>query len=252
MPRIAELPRVACVAERIVENPRTITLALDAKLSCHPGQFAMLWLPGLDEKPFSVACDDPLAFAVCRVGPFSEALQELAVGERLWVRGPFGRGFRAEARTPLLVGGGYGAAPLWFLARRLLAPPPGATGPAQGRQRPRRLSVALGAKSSADLLFAGRFAALGCTVILATEDGSAGTRGLVTEVAKALLEQGVTDRIYGCGPEGMLDALARLARERSVPAELCYEAYMRCGIGVCGSCAHGARLVCLDGPVFDV
>jgi len=248
----AELPRPARIVERIVENPRTVTLVLDAALDCAPGQFAMLWLPGLDEKPFSISADDPLAFTISRVGPFSEALHALAPGGRVWFRGPFGRGFgiAAGCREPLLVGGGYGAAPLAFLARRLLAlPNPG---------RPAGIRVVIGARSADDLLFERRLAELGCEVRAATEDGSRGRRGLATDEARALLEPdhagpgGRPDRLFACGPGGMLDALAGLARTAGIPAELCREAYLRCGIGVCGACAHGDRLVCLDGPVFEV
>jgi len=242
----ADLPQPARIVERLAENHRTVTLVLDTPLDCAPGQFAMLWLPGLDEKPFSISAADPLAFTVSRVGPFSEALCGLVPGGTLWFRGPFGRGFGLETgcREPVLVGGGYGAAPLAFLARRLLARP--------NRTRPVRIHAVLGARSAADLLFAGRFAGLGCEVHAVTEDGSAGMRGLATDAAREQLAEGRADRLFACGPGGMLDELARLAQAARVPAELSREAYLRCGVGVCGSCAHGDRLVCLDGPVFEV
>jgi dihydroorotate dehydrogenase electron transfer subunit len=248
----ADLPQPARIVERLVENHRTVTLVLDTPLECSPGQFAMLWLPGLDEKPFSISADDPLAFTVSRVGPFSEALHELGPGGTVWFRGPFGRGFGlgSGCRQPVLVGGGYGAAPLAFLARRLLALP--------NRMRPVRIDAVLAARGAADLLFTSRFAGLGCEVHAATEDGSSGRRGLATEAAAELLGSdrvdrgGRPDRLFACGPDGMLDALAGMARAAGVPAELSREAYLRCGIGVCGSCAHGDRLVCLDGPVFEV
>ena len=71
---------------------RPSSLSLDLSMDAAPGQFAMLWLPGLDEKPFSIAAADPLMFTIARVGPFSDALHLLKIGDRLWVRGPFGRG----------------------------------------------------------------------------------------------------------------------------------------------------------------
>jgi dihydroorotate dehydrogenase electron transfer subunit len=242
----ADLPQPARIVERIAENHGTVTFVLDTPLDCAPGQFAMLWLPGLDEKPFSISAADPLAFTVSRVGPFSEALHALGPGDTLWFRGPFGRGFGFETgcREPVLVGGGYGAAPLAFLARHLFARP--------NRARPVRIHAVVGARSSADLLFLGRFAGLGCEVYPVTEDGSSGRRGLATDAARELLADGLVDRLFACGPGGMLDELARLARAARVPAELSREAYLRCGVGVCGSCAHGDRLVCLDGPVFEV
>jgi dihydroorotate dehydrogenase electron transfer subunit len=232
------LHRPVRVAEKIVENEKTVSLVLDAAMPASPGQFALLWLPGVDEKPFSISGADPLQFTIARVGPFSDLLHALQVGDRLWVRGPFGRGYSAGTGRTLLVGGGYGAAPLHFLGRTILAA--GAVG----------IEAALGARISADLLFVERFQALGAAVHLATEDGSAGTRGRVTDVVAPLLESGRFARLCACGPEGMLESLAGLCRASGVPAELSYEAYMRCGIGVCGACEHGARLVCMDGPVF--
>jgi len=241
MKSTSSLHRSALIAERVTENARTVTLLLDASLDCQPGQFAMIWLPGADEKPFSISGDDPLCFTIARVGPFSEALHALRPGDRLWFRGPFGTAYGAAPERTLLVGGGYGAAPLHFLARRLVAATP-----------PARVEAVLGARTTADLLFPARFADLGVEVHTATEDGSAGLRGLATDAAGALLESGRFDRLCACGPEGMLERLASLCRERGVPAELSYEAYMRCGIGLCGSCEHAGRLVCMDGPVFTV
>jgi dihydroorotate dehydrogenase electron transfer subunit len=233
------LHRAVRVAEKVQENPKTVSFVFDAAMAAEPGQFAMLWLPGVDEKPFSIAGIDPLMFTISRVGPFSEALHALAPGDTLWVRGPFGRGFAPATGRALLVGGGYGAAPLHFLARALLAAGAAA-------------ETALGARTAAELLFVDRFEALPVPVHIATEDGSRGTRGLVTEVVASLLASGRFDRLCACGPEGMLDSLAALCLGAGVPAELSYEAYMRCGIGICGACEHATRLVCMDGPVFPV
>ena len=232
------LHRPARVTEKIVENAKTVSLILDIGMPASPGQFAMLWLPGVDEKPFSISGADPLQFTIARVGPFSDLLHALQVGDQLWVRGPFGRGYSSGTGRTLLVGGGYGAAPLHFLGRTILA------------KRPGGVEAALGARIAADLLFVEKFQALGAAVHLATEDGSAGTRGRVTDLVAPLLESGRFARLCACGPEGMLERLAALCRASGVPAELSYEAYMRCGIGMCGACEHDARLVCMDGPVF--
>jgi dihydroorotate dehydrogenase electron transfer subunit len=225
--------------DRIQENPKTITIVLDHSLDAKPGQFCMLWLPGVDEKPFSIAGPDPLMFTVSRAGPFSDAVQSLSKGDMLWVRGPFGNGWSVGAGRALLVGGGYGAAPLYFLARRL-------------REAGARVEAAIGARTSPDLLFRDRFGGLGVPVHAATEDGSVGTHGRVTETVAQLLGSGLFDRLYACGPEAMLEALEGLCRQAHVDGELSHEAYMRCGVGLCGSCEHDARLVCMDGPVFAV
>ncbi|MBE3131963.1 MAG: hypothetical protein IMZ55_00690, partial [Acidobacteria bacterium] len=106
MQSTSSLHRSALIAERVTENARTVTLLLDASLDCQPGQFAMIWLPGADEKPFSISGDDPLCFTIARVGPFSEALHALRPGDRLWFRGPFGTAYGAAPVRTLLVGGG--------------------------------------------------------------------------------------------------------------------------------------------------
>ncbi len=231
-------PGAARITEKIRENAKTASLVLDASLDAAPGQFAMIWLPGVDEKPFSIAGAHPLTFTIARVGPFSEALHALGPGDRLWFRGPFGNGYSLGKGRALLVGGGYGAAPLHFLARALIA---------AGAEQP---AVAVGARAGDDLLFVHRFQAMGIQARVTTEDGSAGRKGLVTDAVRELLSGGGISRVYSCGPEKMLDAVAALCADHDVPAELSYEAYMRCGIGLCGACEHGGRLVCMDGPVF--
>ena len=242
MPRSVTMPRTFAIRQHIPENPRTFSLVLEpisagGTIEAQPGQFVMLWLPGVDEKPFSIAGVGPLMLTISRAGPFSQAIGDLPVGEKVWVRGPFGRGYSLTAARTLLVGGGYGAAPLHFLAGVLLS-------------RGGSVEVALGARASDDLLFVKRFAALGIPCHVATEDGSHGARGRVTDVVGPLLRSGAFRRLCACGPEGMLDALAGLCRENRTPAELSYEAYLRCGIGICGSCECAHGLACKDGPVF--
>ncbi len=245
-------PHPARITERSEENKKTVTIVLDARIEAEPGQFAMLWLPGLDEKPFSIAGRDPLSFAIANVGPFSEALHALAPGDRLWYRGPFGKGFRVTDGRALLVGGGYGAAPLYFLAQELIAArtKKRSSGKAATSSRESLPVIALGARAAEDLLFVRRFEALGLEIHVTTEDGSTGTKGMVTEVVKPFLESGAVDRLYSCGPEGLLEALSTLCSSTKVSADLSHEAYMRCGIGLCGACERDGRLVCMDGPVF--
>jgi dihydroorotate dehydrogenase electron transfer subunit len=206
----------------------------------------MLWLPGLDEKPFSLVQADPAILAIARVGPFSAAIHALKIGEKLWLRGPLGRPFTLPPGPPsgsegriLLVGGGYGVAPMHFLARRALAAGWGVT-------------MIIGARTAADVIFANRFELIGAAVSIATEDGSQGLQGLATDAAEQLLSQISYQGIYACGPEAMLDAVERLGRSHEILTQLSYERYMRCAFGVCGSCAREGWLVCRDGPVKDV
>lgn len=231
------LPRVTRIREILDENPYTKTFVLDdAAPTTVPGQFIMLWIPGLDEKPFAVVTRDPLSVTVAAVGPFTRALHNMMPGHLVGWRGPFGRGFDVSGDgEALLIGGGYGAAALYFAAAEL-----------QHRNAP--VTVAIGGRTAQDLTFETRLAALGVHVETATEDGSRGTRGLVTAVTRPLLDR--RPRIFACGPEAMLVAIMREANNRNLPAQLAVERYMKCGFGICGQCTLSGKLVCQDGPVF--
>jgi dihydroorotate dehydrogenase electron transfer subunit len=246
---ITSLPRVARILDIAEENARVRTLMLDLHLGAEPGQFVMTWLPGVDEKPFSLVRATPVTLTIACVGSFTQAVFCLDVGDSVWIRGPLGRGFTlpsspvSSSRAPLLlIAGGYGVAPLYFLAERALA---------AGWE----VSIVIGAQTAADVVFSQRFAALDVRVVITTDDGSLGQQGVATVAAERLLEEarhpgGVDFQVmYACGPEPMLEAAEKLAHIRRLPAQLSYERYMRCGFGVCGSCARDGWLVCRDGPV---
>jgi dihydroorotate dehydrogenase electron transfer subunit len=172
----------------------------------------------------------------------------LKAGERVWARGPLGHGFQPEGQRHLLAAGGYGAAPLLFLARQIVA-------------RGEMVCVCMGARGQEDLLLVEDFQAAGCEVRIATEDGSRGQKGLITSITAQAMNDFKPDRLYACGPEAMLVALAEQCKAHKLPAQLSWEALMRCGIGICGSCELDAAvrektgipagwLTCQDGPVF--
>jgi len=240
------LPQMATVVDLFDESPTVRTLVLAKKMEASPGQFVMAWLPGLDEKPFSLVRADPVTLTVARVGPFSTAVHALRAGDPLWLRGPLGQPFTippvdssGTASRLLLIGGGYGVAPLHFLAEC-------------ARASGWVASMVIGARTAPDVIFAGRFEALGVHVAIATDDGSMGHRGVATVAAQRMLEQASYCAIYACGPEPMLDAVELLARRWGLSVQLSYERYMRCGLGVCGSCAREGWMVCSDGPVRHV
>jgi dihydroorotate dehydrogenase electron transfer subunit len=239
---MTSLPQPARIVSITAESATVRTLVFDRRMEAGPGQFVMAWLPGVDEKPFSLVCADPVTLTIARVGPFTMGVHTLEPGDSLWLRGPLGRPFQLPSSLPthpssiLLVAGGYGAAPLYFLAERAVAVN-------------RAVTVVSGAQTSRDVLFARRFAELGARVVVTTEDGSLGIQGLATDAISGLLDDTRYQCIYACGPEPMLGTVERLARAYSLPAQLSYERYMRCGFGVCGSCARGDWLVCRDGPV---
>ncbi|HDQ70569.1 MAG TPA: dihydroorotate dehydrogenase electron transfer subunit [Chloroflexi bacterium] len=243
------LPQTVKIKD-IQQETRTIrTFVLDAELpEATPGQFIMLWLPDVDEKPMSIASPAPLTVTVARVGPFSTVLHQRKVGDKVGWRGPYGRGFSLHKDRPaILIAGGCGVGPMYFLARRAV-------------EKGVPTTVAIGARTEDALPYVEKFRALDVdgrrlsALILATDDGTHSHRGLITDVVwqKIALEQLQTAAIYACGPEPMLVALHRLCREHDVPGQLSVERYMKCGFGICGQCALDGLLVCQDGPVFEV
>ncbi len=216
------------------------------------GQFYMLaaarrWGGGESGRPFL-----PRAFSVLRapaegvelhfliedVGPGTARLCELDAGDGLRLVGPLGVGFRppGDGRRPLLVGGGVGIAPLAIWQDTL----GGHVVPLLGfRDEPHA--------AGAELLGRAR---------VATDDGSVGHHGLVTELLVAELESGVgAAEVYACGPPPMLEAVRAICEERSVPAQLALESGMACGYGACFGCVVPTRTgyvrLCVDGPVLD-
>jgi dihydroorotate dehydrogenase electron transfer subunit len=220
------------------ENYRIKTFVFDGAMpNALPGQFVMAWLPRLDEKPFSLAYHHPLTLTVAAVGPFSNAMHQLQVGDKVWFRGPFGQPFRVMGNRPALVGGGYGVAPMAWLAEWYKA---------QGLDP----MGFIGGRTAADIIGVGKFEAQGVPVYATTNDGSLGEEGLVTAPVERLLAQGSLDSICAVGPHGMLHALETLAHRYGIPAQLSWEAYMGCAIGICGMCEHtDGSLLCVEGPV---
>lgn len=236
-------PQAMRITELRAENALTRTYILAGSLEATPGQFVMAWLPGLEDKPFSLADAHPVTLTIASVGPFTQALAQLQVGDFIWVRGPLGQGFQLPSRPGknlLLIGGGYGVAPLLFLAKKALA-------------AGHHVAMLIGARRAADLILVKDFEALAIPLWLTTEDGSAGQTGLVTATiseALAHFSTGVAE-VYACGPTGMLKAVADRCAAANIPVQLSWEAHMRCGLGLCGSCEVGPGwLACLDGPVF--
>ena len=220
------------------EGRAGVTLILDGTLPAQPGQFAMVWLPGIEERPFTLMDDAPVSITVADIGPFTHALCSLRAGARVWLRGPFGHGFELQSGRSLLIGGGSGAAALTLLAKLACS-------------RGQEVYAGLGARNADLLMLPWRFEELGCRLTLATDDGSRGYHGTVLAAVEGSLRSDTAQSVYACGPEPMLRGLVRRTTELGLPCWVSLERVMRCGLGVCGSCACGDRLVCADGPVFS-
>lgn len=229
------LPQTAKITKVEKENSIVSTLTLDIKLpDASPGQFLMLWLPASqEEKPYSIAGVSPLTISAGARGPFSEKLCSLKKGDRIWFRGPYGRGFELPKKgSILLVGGGYGFAPLRFLAQ-------------EARKKGISATAVCGARNKSLLMKPAM-----CKTIFTTDDGSSGIKGNVLAGMEEAFRSGKFASVYTCGPEKMMGAVAREAKKHGVPCQLLLERYMKCGIGICGHCCCGDRLVCFDGPMF--
>ena len=232
----------AKIASAVKENYRVTTFTLDASLpKAQPGQFLMVWMPGLDEKPMCIVGGSPVKISVAAVGDFTSALSKLKAGDKMSIRGPFGRGFSLakSAKSVLLVGGGYGVAALNFLAEQAVA----------ADVKP---VMVIGARNAADVIFKEQFKALGVEAFVSTDDGSEGFAGRAHELAEKLIAEGRQfDCAYACGPELMMAAVAKVASANGIPSQLALERYMGCGIGICGKCDAGGGLVCREGPVYS-
>jgi len=204
-------------------------LVLDKKIKPLAGQFVMVWLPGIDEKPFALSYDN--AVTVERKGVFTKKMFELKKGDRIGVRGPYGNGFKLK-NNALVVAGGLGIASLARLVERLKNP-----------------EIILGAKTKEELLFAKRFRKK--KLHIATDDGSIGFKGFATELMQEILKKKRFRAVYTCGPEIMMKKIFELCEKKKIECYASLERYIKCGFGVCGACACGDQLVCKDGPVFN-
>lgn len=239
--------RITKISETRRESPTVKTFTFQDKLcsKATPGQFTMVWIPGVDEVPMSLSAIGPngqASITVANVGEATKALHQKRAGETLGIRGPYGNGFTPAHGNIIIVSGGTGLAPLAPLSEEL-------------PKLHSRVTLVAGAKTQNELLFLNRISKVASRgdgkVAFATEDGSYGIKGLATEVAEQLLEKERFDMIYTCGPEEMMHKMFTLSEKYKTPIQASLERLMRCAIGICGSCVIGRFRVCKDGPVFS-
>ncbi len=217
-------------------SPRAKLFKLEGSLGSEPGQYVMLWFPGVGEVPISVAkeVEGEIWLLIARVGRVTSELHKLNSGDRIWVRGPYGRGFTLRGGKHALIGGGYGIAPLIHLASRL-------------NDVGAEVRIYAGFKTREEVLMEEELRKLGETVIT-TDDGSYGLKGFVTDHVDVEWPQFA----HISGPEPMIEKALYIFPSQ-VRVEASMERLIRCSVGVCGSCILeplGLR-VCRDGPVFS-
>lgn len=261
----SRLPKTYRIKHIKQETEMVRTFTFDGSLGAKPGQFIMVWMPGVDEVPMSVADDNGAETKITffAVGDMTNEFAKLQVGDLAGLRGPFGTHYEWEpGQHIVLVAGGYGAAPMYFVAKETVGH--GCT-----------LEVIVGARGKEHLLYLEELEALPhVSLHIATNDGSEGYKGFNTDILEKLLSscprpqraspalssvEGSTrkekcspvDQVFGCGPEMMLKKISEITAKYDVPSQLSMERYMKCGYGICGNCVIdplGIRM-CVEGPV---
>ena len=223
--------------ERICDDICILTFG--GKVPVKAGEFIFLWIPGLGEKPFSALTDDPFSLVVINLGQFTEAMMSLEPGTEAYVRGPHGIAVSPpEGAKIMTVSGGTGLAAVYQIARDF-----------------EDTEIFFGARSAERLYFIDECKAIAPTHI-ATDDGSDGYHGVVTELLRQRLEemdQAELENLvfYNCGPEPMVHAAVKVQKEFCKPEQIfnAIDYMTKCGVGICGACnSPDGRRLCVDGP----
>jgi len=217
-----------------------------------PGQFMMVWVPGIDEVPMSLSYleEDPLLLGITvqNIGEATQALCSLREGDRIGIRGPYGNGFtlpeKADVDRIIGVSGGVGGA-------STILPMEWA-----GRNGFETINL-VGARDQGLMLFKERWQRNSTRVLFSTDDGSFGHGGFVTELLDKELSALTEDQrartiIFTCGPEVMMTAVLDVLERYGVGGQFSLERFMKCGLGLCDSCSMSGKRVCMDGPVFSL
>ena len=237
---------IVTIEKVIDETPtvRTLYFSDDVMSNVLPGQFAMVWIPGINELPMSVMISNEsgkAAFTVRKHGLASTGLFNIKTGEKIGVRGPYGNAFDIKQGKLLLVGGGTGLVPMMRLLTHVKSTD--------------NVTVLIGAKSKDEVFFENLANDLltnnSHNVIVCTDDGSYGEKGFVTDVVEKLVGDTHFDGVYTCGPEKMMYKTVQSAHSRGIFVQASLERMMKCGVGICGSCCVGEDLACKDGTIFD-
>lgn len=225
------LHRMIKIKSRIIENNYDVTLQLPIHLDYISGQFIMVWIPGIGEKPFSIAGNGPegIFITIRPRGIFSRQLINLDIGSLIGLRGPYGKGFRLIEKGCIIVGG-VGFACVASIAQRFP-----------------NIPILYGENSNINRIYQKRF----FNVKFYTMDGTGGKRGSPIDDLEFIIQQNNCNMVYCCGPELMMVKVIQICYRLGIECQVAIERYMKCGLGICGQCVCGADLVCFDGPVFD-
>ncbi len=218
------------------ETPTVKSLVFDWDKDFKPGQFVMIWIPGLDEVPMAISKKKKSFITVKKRGEATTALHEMKTGDKVGIRGPYGNGYSIKGEKILIATGGCGGASLIQAVY-------------DAKEMGKKIKSCLGAKTEDELLFRKELSKI-TDLTVVTDDGSAGQKGFVTDVVPKILEKEEFDSVLTCGPEVMMKKIVKICREKDITVQASLERYMKCGIGICDSCTINGKQVCIDGPIF--
>lgn len=234
----------AKVARVVRENILVCSIYLEPEIRIprpKPGQFLMIWVPEYEEVPMSISgyYGDIVRITVAAVGPTTKRLNKTQVGEYLGIKGPLGNGLELKGIRYLLVGGGYGVAPLIYAMQEI-------------KRVGGKSTIIIGARTKEQLLMVGEAEKYG-EVFVCTDDGSYGYKGTAYDFLIDIVDDLEYDEVLVCGPKILLLKVAKYCVEKNIKCWVFAEEYMKCGIGLCGSCVLGTSsiLVCREGPVIN-
>lgn len=229
-----DIPQIVEISDILQEAKGQKSLFLRHSIDCKPGQFMMVWLPGIDEKPMAVSYykKNEFAFTSQAIGRWTNSLDKLKKGDKVGIRGPYGNSFSVR-QNACVVGGGVGMASVSTLIDKLKNP-----------------LIINGARSKEHLIYLNRYK--NRNMIVTTDDGSFGRKGFTTDLLnETLLKNNKIKIVYTCGPEIMMKKVFGICKKHRVECEASLERFMACGFGICGKCMINDRIVCVDGPVFN-
>ena len=229
-----DIPQMLEISEVVQEGKCQKSFFFNHSINCKPGQFVMVWIPGIDEKPMAVSYwkRNEFAFTSHAIGKFTNALDMLKKGDKVGIRGLYGSCFSAK-QNACVVGGGVGMASVSTLIDSLKNP-----------------IIINGARSKEYLIYVNRFK--NKNMVVTTDDGSFGRKGFTTDILDEVLSNDKKIKIvYTCGQEMMMKKVFEICQKHKVECEASLERYMKCSFGICGACMIDDKIVCIDGPIFN-
>ncbi|MEX2719873.1 MAG: dihydroorotate dehydrogenase electron transfer subunit [Candidatus Wukongarchaeota archaeon] len=251
---IVHAPKMVKITKVIQENPTVSSIEMKAPniaRIAEPGQFVMVWCPGVDEAPMGLSIIDKekgiIAITVEQVGEATRAVCSKKAGDFLGIRGPYGKGFALKGKKIVAVGGGYGMAPLRALIQKFLKLNIFDT-----------IDVIIAAKTKEQLVFLKEMEKLAeknsrIFIQPCTDDGTRGMKGLAHQALLKIVSEKKVDEVYAVGPELMLKKVFEITEKHGIELQVSLTRYVKCAIGLCGQCVLDptGTILCTEGPVFN-